>query len=334
MTAAVADVRSARPIGPAIAEPNGATPSLLPPPSETELNPGQAMIALQHILLKMRAQSEVSGKSRIDSNERLAQKAIKDAAEAEKKQREAENEDGGFFDGLFTAFKAVTVDLAKFDTLADPIGSIEEGFEKAGDATVNNRAFMEDLEKGALEVGKWAAVAGSVALAVCSCGAAAPIAALAIVGAVASCAAAADSTFGIMEKLGVDKDTAMWIDVGLSIGGAVCSGGAGIGMALGNSASAVNTAVRTGAIIADGAAGASTVVGAAAKMRVAKFDEQAKLAAADVQEAQQTQQRIERRIQALLDTMKDALESHGRGLKRVGEAMTDFNATRVAIVRA
>lgn len=315
---------------------SAAAGEILPAPRGSE-DPAAMLIELQKLMMMLRDSETETGRSRIERKQVLADAAIREVLEAKRREAEQErkNKDGGFLDGICTAFKALSVDLVKLDNITDPVGAVEHALEKAGDATIDSKQFWSDLEKGALEVAKWAAVAGSTALAVVSCGAAAPIAALAIIGAVASCAAAADSTFGILEKLGLSKDTAMWMDVGLSLGGALCSGGAGVAEALSaTSTKAAETAVRTGAIVADATSGGADVAGGLAHIEVATFERDEKLLAADTKEAQARQAQIEKRIQALLDLMKDLIEPKEKSLGRINDAMSDYNAARLAVTRA
>lgn len=317
------------------ARPHSFTPAAianeLPAP---DLDPRTMLLGLQRLLCNMHDNSVATGQARIAKADELRKKHIEEEQEARKREAEAERKDGGFFDGLKTAVEALTVDLAKFETITDPFETVKAQLEKAGNATIDSRQFWAELESGALEVAKWAAVAGSTALAVASLGAATPIAALAVVGAVMSCAAAADSSFHIMEKLGVDKDTAAWVNVGLIVGGALCSGGAGAAQMLSGGANTVSTAVRAGAVAANIAGGGASVAAGVAHVELAAFDRDAKLAAADVYAAQQSQQRMEHRIQATIDAIKDVLQSKDRAMTRVQDAMTTQNATAIHMVRA
>lgn len=312
-------------------EPQAAAPvETLPPPTST--GPANALFELRSLLMKMSDVSIATGKAKIERNDVLISKAIQESFEARKRAAEARSEEGGFFDGLFEAAEALTVDLVKLENITDPFGALERSLEKAGDATIDSRQFWADLEKGALEVAKWGAVAGSVALAVGSFGAAAPVAGLAILGAVMSCAAAADSTFHVLEKCGVDKDTAMWIDIGLCVGGALCSGASGVAQMFSSQTHNVGTAVRVGAIIADASAGAGASAGGLAHIQVAGFEHDAKMADADATSADMTQRRMERRIQQTIDSIRELYESCERGTRRVADAMNKESAISVALM--
>lgn len=307
--------------------------SLLPRPGQERAAP-DVLAELQRLLLVCKDDSVTRGKNRIQRQEVLGVKAAEDAHDARMDAMKQRSGEGGFFDGMGTAIEAFTTDLVSLDTLTDPAGQLERSAEKAGDA-IDTRQFWADLESGALEIGKWAGVAASCVLAVVSCGSAAPIAALAIAGAVLSCAAAADSTFGIMEKLGVDAETAGWLNTGMSLAGALCSGGAGIGQAFSTTAAkTAQVAVRTAGSATSLASAGATATGAVARANVAAFERDAKMADANAVAAEARQQRTDRRIQGLVAAIKETLASTGRGLTRVNDALTDYHATRVAIARA
>jgi hypothetical protein len=310
-----------------------AAPSLLPSPGESRATPN-VLAEVQRLLLICKDDSITRGKNRIHRQEVLGLEAAEKAHEARMDAARARSGEGGFFDGMGTAIEAFTTDLISLDTLTDPQGQFERSADKAGSA-VDTPQFWADLQSGALEVGKWVGVAVSCVLAVASWGAATPIAALAIAGAVLSSAAAADSTFGIMEKLGVDAETASWVNMGMSLTGALCSGGAGIGQAFSKTAAtATETAVRSASTAGTLVSAGASATGAAARAKVAAFERDAKMADADLVEATALQQRADRRIQAVITAIKETLESTGRGLSRVNQAASDYHATRVATMRA
>lgn len=284
------------------------------------------LLAVQALLLQSRDNAIKSAENRTDIHASQREKAIQDEHDARVEEQKQRSEDGGFFSGLGTAFEALTVDVLKGKSIGDCL-------DKAGDATINSRQFWADLEKGALEVGKWAAVAGSVALAVVSLGSAAPIAALAIAGAVLSCASTADSEFGIMEKMGIDKETAGWVDFGMALGGAVCGGVAGLAGGA-QAATKLGQAAAVGGLVADGIGAGATLAGGGAKIAVATFERRAKLAGADAEEATNTKKQIEKRMDALTDSLKDTMVSQERGLQRVSEALANYGQATLATVRA
>ena len=306
----------------------------LPTPTSNDgFVPGGTIMLLQSLLLKAREVSNATGKVRIEAHGRVEEKAAENHYQAVLEEAKRREHNGGFFSGIEDACAAFTVDLVSLDTLTDPLGTISESCSKATDATINSRAFWEEFEKGAFEVGKWAAVAGSVAVAVASCGSAAPIAALAIVGAVASCAAAADTSFGILERCGVDADIAKWVDVGLSVGGALCSGGAGLAQTLGSTAHGISGIVKMAGAAADGVGAASAGAAGGAHIAVAAYEKDEDLAVVNTKETVLVQARIEKRMQTLLDSVRETVMAYERGLTRVGDAMSNLNRINLSIVR-
>lgn len=308
--------------------------SLLPSPPEVRATP-DLLMELQRLLLQSKDDSVTRGENRIRRHEAIALKASEDAHQARLDAIEKRSSDGGFFDGIGTALEAFTVDLATLDTLTDPFGQLERSCDKAGSA-IDTPQFWADLQSGALEVGKWVGVAASCALAVASAGAATPLCALAIAGAVLSCAAAASSTFHLPEKLGADAETAGWVNLGLSLGSAACSGLSGVAQAAGSTmaASATEAAVKYGSTVGSMVSAGASGTAAVARVNVAAFERDAKMADAEAVEATARQQSHERRVQALLTTLKETIDSTGRGLARVNQAATDYQATRVAMMRA
>lgn len=305
----------------------------MPPPTE-KLDTRAILAEVQRLLLVCRDDSVTRGKCSVEHHRTVGLKAAEDAKNARAEAIKARHGDGGFFDGMGAAIEAFTVDMASLDTLTDPQAQFERSANKAGDA-IDTRQFWADLESGALEVGKWVGVAASCVLAVASLGSAAPIAALAIAGAVLSTAAAADSTFGVLEKLGVDAETAGWVNLGMSLTGALCSGGAGIGQAFSKTAAqGTEVAVRSAGSAGTVVSATATATGGVARANVAAFERDAKMADADAVAAEAKQRRSDRRIEAMLIAVKETLESAGRGLSRVNDAASDYHATQVAIMRA
>lgn len=202
-----------------------------------------------------------------------------------------------------------------------------------------NRTFWDDIGDIFSEIGKWVGAVASSVLAVMSCGAGAPLAGLAVAGAVLSCTSAIDSTAGISKAI-FGEEAGGWLNLGMSLGGAICSGGAGVGQLFAKApeaakatASAAEATVRTVAGVATVGAGVSTGVGAVVGGVAAGYKRDADLAAANEQEAMNREKRIQRLIDGLTETIKDVISSHERRLERVGAMMTDYNNNNVALVR-
>jgi|GEM_PF-6637650 len=209
--------------------------------------------------------------------------------------------------------------------------------EEQWEAEEDQGGFWSDLAGVFGEIGKWVGAVASTALAICSCGAATPIAVLAVSGAVLSCASAIDSTFGISKEL-LGESASMWLNLGMSIGAAVCSGGAGVASMFGKgvqtAATATSGALRFSAGALTTAAGAANVTSSVARGVVAGYRHDAETAAADVAAGENRQKRIERQISAILDVIQKLVESRDRGVAKVGEMMSRQNDANVSLLRA
>jgi hypothetical protein len=256
--------------------------------------------------------------------------------------------------GMKDGKQAVEINHA---AVQDALRKEHEALQKAVDEGKKG-GFWDDFGKTMLTVAKVAAVVGSIALAIGTCGAGTAVAVLAIAGAVMSTAGFVQGEFHVLEKLGVDADTAKWIGLGLSIGGAACSVGAGLastaaaagdaadaganaGQATqttasaadagqaGSSAASGSNAFTTGSRVAGVASGAATIAGGAAKIEAgdAHADEQQSMA--EALKEQTKAQWLQRQLLALVDAMKDSDQSDGRVLDGIRGAMATHGDTLV-----
>ena len=113
--------------------------------------------------------------------------------------------------------------------------------------------LLERLGSVCGEVAKAASVVASIAAAVGTCGAATPLAAVAIGGAVLSTAGFLDGETHVLQKLGVDAGTADLVDMGMSLAGVAGSAGAGL-LAGGDAASTTTEVVERTAAATTGVA--------------------------------------------------------------------------------
>lgn len=310
------------------------TDAMPPPPRLSSGDAGNALILLQKLVRRMGDSTIDGGKARITRQEAMASSLLKKQEEAEKREAAARDESGSFWDGLWTTAKKLAgEDLFKAEFYSDPCGTLDKAWGDWKKDTVDSRGFMADLEKGGLEVAKWAGVAASCVIAVCSFGAGTPIAALAIAAAVMSTAAAADSEFQILEKCGVDKEEAGWVQIGLTFAAAACSCGAGaLGGAASAGASAAQAVGKTTAQAANILAAGGSIASGAGHVGVAAFEKTALHAEADAAEAQNDHGRVQRRIERLFEVIKEAMTSKDRGIQRVAQQMNQNNATVVAMI--
>lgn len=195
--------------------------------------------------------------------------------------------------------------------------------------------FWHDLGKTCCTVARIGAVVASVGAAVATCGAAAPIAALAIAGAVMSTAAFAQSEWHVLEKFDVDAKLAGHIEIGLTVGGAVCGGAAAVGAGLtsAEAASGVQEWVGVGSRIAGGAAGASSAVAGYAHVREGMAAGKVEQRQADAIAWAAREARLGRLIDEILSEINDAEKSHRSAVDHVSRTL-DLRGTTLSIAAA
>jgi hypothetical protein len=190
----------------------------------------------------------------------------------------------------------------------------QQAIQQAIEAS-KQRSFWDDLGSICGEVAKVAAVVASVAAAVATLGAATPIAAVAVAGAVLSSASFADSELHVLRALGVEDSIAGWVDMGMSIGGAVLSVGAGMA-AGGKIASSTLSTIRTAGAVT---AGAAQVGKGACAIEAGEATSRSDQAAADQVVAQAQSDHAARRMQvAIADTQRSDQQS-----ERIMEAIVN-----------
>jgi hypothetical protein len=191
------------------------------------------------------------------------------------------------------------------------------------DDAIKHKSFWDSLGSVLGEVAKVAAVVASVAAAVCTCGAGAPLAALAIAGVVLSTAAFVDGECHVLRALGVDDKTAGFIDLGMSIGGALCSGGA----ALASSAQAASSTVATVKTTATVVTGVTAVGGGVATIESGQAQAATDRADADQVVAEALSDHYLRSIQTVIDEVQDSDEKSKQILKTIVAAKGIQNDT-------
>jgi hypothetical protein len=212
-----------------------------------------------------------------------------------------------------------------------------EAIKQAVEAAEHS-SFWDSIASVALDIGKVAAVVGSIAVAVGTCGAGV-VGVIAVAGAVLSSASFVEGEAHVLEKLGVDEGVASWIDVGLSLAGAACSGGAGLAGGAGAVASEASTLQKvatTSGEVATVAAGTATVAGGAAKIVSGQYAGDQQDALADAIEAQMSMDRLQRFLLSMMADLKASQEADDstlgalRGaLKTKGETLSTATTMRV-----
>jgi hypothetical protein len=231
-----------------------------------------------------------------------------------------ESKDGQ--DGVESGEKKVQgLDVERKQALDKELKAIQEQ-----DDAAKHHDFWSDLGSICGEVAKVAGVVASVAAAVVTAGAAAPIAALAIAGAILSTAGFVDGEAHVLQKLGVDGGTASLLDVGMSVAGAVMSGGAGL--AAGGAAASTTTQVvgRTATV----AAGVAAIGKGATAIEAGEALADEDRALGDQVAAQLQTDTLQRAVEHVLDEVKDADEASKQYLQTV--ANTDAIEMQTATV--
>jgi hypothetical protein len=211
--AARADARGAAAV-------DGMGTQALAAPGTGELNDAGAntLLALHALLLKRRDTATTDRETRIAEWEKHRDEQIAAEKEARVRAAEAENSHGGFLSDIVSVAKHAVGDVATLH-FADAVDDVNRD-------CLQDPQFWKDMEAGAAEIGRWAALAGSVALAAASGGAAAPAAALAITALVLNAASVAEGDLHVLEKAGMSPETASWVAIGCSVGGGLATMGA------------------------------------------------------------------------------------------------------------
>jgi hypothetical protein len=205
------------------------------------------------------------------------------------------------------------------------IAQEQQAIQNAVDAQ-KNQSFWDSLASICSEVAKVAAVVASVAAAIATAGAASGLTVavvVAIAGAGLSSAAFADGELHVLHALGVDDQTVRWVDFGMSIGGAVCSVGAGL-LAGGTAASgAVGTIDRASAVVA----GVSEVGTGASRIGVGQARADGDRAAADQVAAQARSEHAARRMQFVFNDTETTNLQSARIMGSIASTKTIQNET-------
>lgn len=320
MSGGVTPVRPASPPGSAPAGAPGGAGSLVPAGAPLTLGGIDDALALLYVAMsKQRENGTAAGKERVQSTE--DEKKIELQKEEAARHRQEQAQSGpGFFQSIGKLIGDVAGDLA-----TGRIDHVVDDGTKDISAAVNSPGFWRDLEQGALWVAKVAAVVGSTALTVATCGAAGATLALAGV------ALAAGGEVVSRTRMFGDASTA--VALGLDIGGAVAGLGGTIATATGSVATTANAGLVNFGRAAEMTGGAATVVQGGAHVRTTNFEGDAQQAAADATEAARAEARMETLVQHVIDEMKADDKERQKGLQTVqGTIKTNDQATAAAVM--
>lgn len=199
------------------------------------------------------------------------------------------------------------------------IEAIKQAIEAA-----SHHSFWDSVASVALTIGKVAAVVGSIAVAV-GTGGAGVVGVIAVAGALLSSAGFVEGEAHVLEKLGVDEGTATWVGIGLSVGGAACTGGA----ALAADAGEISATACTIQKVATATTGAAAMAGGVAKIEAGQYQGDQEDALADAAKAQMDQARMQRLLFMILDQLKSSEASDDNTLRALRGALSTKGDTLV-----
>lgn len=191
--------------------------------------------------------------------------------------------------------------------------------------------FWRKAAKLCNKLGKYGAVVAAVAIAVGTGGVGAP-ASLAIVGAVMSSASLVQSETQFLQKMGMSDSLASKVEVGLSVGGAVCSGGAAAlgGLSSVNQASEAVEVVQKGAAVTSGAA---SLTGGVATIQAGRHEGEEREHRADALTQRLEEQRLQRLFSQTLELLQGDQDSDKRAVEALHGAIEARDSTREFIAR-
>jgi hypothetical protein len=208
-------------------------------------------------------------------------------------------------------------DLQRLKTrIHEALDRMKAALKKAAEAK-RKSGFWGKLGKSLGGVGRWAAVGLSVAVAVGSLGAAAPVAAMAIAGAVLSMGAACEGQWHVMQKAGLDATTAGALSLTMSLAGSACTLGAS-GFGFGDIG---EMALDAGKV----AVGAAAMGEGVSTLEQAYADRDSGYAEAEAKQARADQARAQRLIQWVLEHMEDRENEQQRKVDAGAETICTHN---------
>jgi hypothetical protein len=295
---------------------SGASAALMPE-SEPLAGGGidAALGALYCAMAQQRQNAMQNGQTRVNDATTAAQQALKRQEDAEARERAAQANQGS---GFFGSIVKVVSDVVDQVVQGRPDHAIGDAASDVSTA-VNSPAFWNDLETGALEVAKVAAIVGSVAATVATGGAAAAtIAGAAVLLSVGGEVVSDTQCFG--------KDSGA-VSLALDAGGAVMGGAGGIMAATSTSASSGLAALGTAA---SGVSGGADVVAGAAHVKNAGFAADAERAAADATEASHQRDTMNRLATWVVDDMKSEDKSRQDTMQATQDAIQASDQSQAA----
>jgi hypothetical protein len=257
-----------------------------------------ALGVLYQAMAQQSANSMQAGEAAVSVDEKQEQQALADEQAAEARAQAAEANHGR---GFFSSIGHLVSDVTKDATHLKPAALVKDTVSDVKDAA-NSPAFWNDLEKGALDVAKAAAVVGSAVVTAASFGAgAATIAGAAILLSVGGEVVSDTKCFG--NSSGVIGAGMEILGAAVGVGGAAA---ASVGLVTTTTlSSASKTAIGIGAAF-NALGGGSEAVAGGAHIVNGDFAATAQHAAADVQQAVNQSAELEQFVGSEIDDLKAA----------------------------
>jgi len=185
--------------------------------------------------------------------------------------------------------------------------------------------FWKKTARFCKKVGKYGAVVAAVAVVAGTGGVGTP-AVLAIAGVALSSASLAQGETQFLQKMGMSDDMAAYTEIGLGVGGAVCTGGAS---AMSGGSTAIE-AVEQGVAVTSGAA---DVAGGVATIKAGRYEGEARDREADALSARLEQQQLLRMFDQILDQLESGEQSEERAMGSLRGAIETRGATPLIVAR-
>ncbi len=302
-------------------------PSLLPDAGSLSIDGINDAMSMIYALMSKQSRNDVdSGTASLKGKQGLRKTHEAEAKAARERQQKA---DGDGSRGFFSSIGHLLGDIVHNVTTLHVQDLLTDAKDDVVDAA-NSPKFWKDLESGGKVIGEVAALVGSAVATGLTFGAAAPaLVVVTCIGLSMMAAGIVESKVHYLEAMGMDDKTAGAFGLGLSIGGAALTFGAGAAAGAGVASGSVSSFATKGMIAADLLAAEGGIVEGTAHIEVGQYEGHSREAGADMTQAKQAIARSQRLIEDLLDAVKDINDSHKHALGTLQGAMKTNSQTLV-----
>jgi hypothetical protein len=302
-------------------------PSLLPGAGSMSIDGINDAMSMIYALMSKQSRNQLdSGTTSLKGKQGVRKMHEAEEKAARERQQKA---DGDGSRGFFSSIGHFIGDIVHNVTTLH----VQDLFTDAKDDVIdaaNSPEFWKDLESGGKVIGEVAALVGSAVATGVTFGAAAPaLVVVACIGLSMMAAGVLESKVHYLEAMGMDGDTANAFGIGLSIGGAALTFGAGALAGAGAATGSVTSLASKVMIASDLLAAEGGVVEGTAHIAVGHYKADSEEAGADMTQAKQAIARSQRLIEELLDAVKDINDSHKHALGTLQGAMKTNSQTLV-----